>query len=71
MNYKIGDPVLYKGDESVITEVGDGYRFKVKLLEKYNVSGTNVITWVSIKDLELNIKFITKQRNKNIDKLYG
>jgi len=70
MNYKIGDPLLYKGDKCVVTEVNNsGDRFKVILLGKYNVSGTNVITWVSYKDLELNIKFIHEQRNKNIDKI--
>lgn len=83
-DYKVGDYIIvwkvsHRTDESLgetfeekaqVVELGSNPTImKVKMLNTYNVGGTNVVTWTSVYGTTLDVEKMTEVRNKSIDSL--
>lgn len=64
---KKGSRVIYKKDKAKVVLVGnDSYRFKIKIFDRYTVQGTNLLTWVSGSDLELDTQYYREIKLKRM-----
>ena len=69
---KVGDRVrnlrieAYKDEPIIIDNEGPYNRYHIKYLNVYNVSGTNMVSWVDDGDLTLDIEYYREQKINKI-----
>ena len=69
---KVGDRVrnvrieAYKDEPIVIDSEVDFNRYHIKYLNVYNVSGTNMVSWVDAGDITLDIEYYREQKINKI-----
>ena len=78
---EVGDRILKKykyslSDEAEIIEISQnttfsGLRYKIRLINKLNIRGTNVESWVSKNTIELDTTYYQKQRIDKINNILG
>lgn len=71
-NLKVGDRVrnvrvdVYKDEPIVVIDKSWRNRYHIKYLNVYNVSGTNMVSWVDKKDITLDIEYYREQKLNKI-----
>lgn len=71
IKFKVGDMVkdirreAYKDDPIKIIKV-NGNRYQLEYLNVYNVQGTNMLFWVDVEDIELDLEYYREQKINNI-----